>query len=118
MRLAHPAAGGAQTGDVVKTEEKGSDVNLATYLLMDVFDGDCELSVVISNDSDLATPIQSVRERFGIKVGILNPHRNRSWTLFNRADLYRPIRKGPLSASQFADKLQDSDGAFMKPAGW
>jgi hypothetical protein len=118
MRLARRAADGPQTANVVKTEEKGSDVNLATYLLMDAFDGDCELAVVISNDSDLATPIQSVRQRFGINVGILNPHQNRSWTLFNCVDFYRPIRKGPLSASQFADKLQDSDGAFMKPAGW
>ena len=104
MRLAHPSAGGTQTADVVKTEEKGSDVYLATYLLMDAFDGDCELAVVISNNSDLAMPIQSVRERFGPKVGMLNRHRNRNRTLFNRADSYRPIRKGPLSASQFANK--------------
>jgi hypothetical protein len=37
---------------VIKTEEKGSDVNLATYLLLDAFKQDCEAAVVISNDSD------------------------------------------------------------------
>jgi hypothetical protein len=33
--------------EVWKTEEKGSDVNLACYLLLDAFDGDCEAAVII-----------------------------------------------------------------------
>ena len=40
------------------TEEKGSDVNLATRLLVGGFTGDYQQAVVISNDSDLATPIR------------------------------------------------------------
>jgi len=50
-------------------------VNLATYLLIDAFDNDCEQAIVISNDSDLVTPIQFARERFGIPVGIFNRKR-------------------------------------------
>jgi hypothetical protein len=34
MPLARPRRGGARTVEVVKTEEKGSDVNLATLLLL------------------------------------------------------------------------------------
>ena len=34
-------------------EEKGSDVNVATHLLADVFTGEVEAAMVISNDSDL-----------------------------------------------------------------
>ena len=37
MPLANPRRGGARTVEVVKTEEKGSDVDLATYLLLDAF---------------------------------------------------------------------------------
>jgi hypothetical protein len=32
---------------VIKTEEKRSDVNIATHLLMDGFHGDYELAVVV-----------------------------------------------------------------------
>jgi len=52
MLLAQPPVTGAQTVKVIKTEEKGSDVNLATYLLVDAFRDDAEAFVVVSNDSD------------------------------------------------------------------
>ena len=118
MRLANPAPGGPDTVLVSKPEEKGTDVNLASYLLLDAFDGDCDTVVVISNDSDLATPMRLARERFGLTVGVLNPHRTRSHTLAGAADFYRPIRRGPLSASQFPDPMRDAAGTFAKPAGW
>ena len=38
---------------ILKTEEKQSDVNLATTLPIDCFDNDFDEAVVISNDSDL-----------------------------------------------------------------
>ena len=44
--------------EVIKTEEKGSDVNLATHLLYDGFRNDYDIAVVISNDSDLLEPIK------------------------------------------------------------
>ena len=58
---------------VVRSEEKGSDVNLATYLLIDAFDKDFEAAVVISNDSDLAEPIRLVRARFNKRIIVLFP---------------------------------------------
>ena len=69
MPLAFPRPNGPKTVEVLKTEEKGSDVNLATHLLVDAFDGDFDVAVVISNDSDLVEPITVVRERFGLRVG-------------------------------------------------
>ncbi len=55
------------------TEEKGSDVNLATELLMDGFRGDYEAAVVISDDSDLIAPVRAVRQNLKLPVGILSP---------------------------------------------
>lgn len=46
---------------VDKTEEKGSDVNLATHLVRDAFKGLFEWAVVISNDSDHREPVRIVR---------------------------------------------------------
>ena len=34
--------------EVIRTEEKGSDVNLATHLLTDAFDGDFDVALVVS----------------------------------------------------------------------
>ena len=56
---------------VVKNEEKGSDVNLATRLLIDAFDKAFDAAVIITNDSDLAEPIRQVRRQFGYRVTIL-----------------------------------------------
>jgi hypothetical protein len=41
--LANPGPGQPRTAEVLRTEEKGSDVNLATYLLLDAFDRDFHL---------------------------------------------------------------------------
>lgn len=85
MPLAHPQPDGPQTVEVRKTEEKGSDVNLATFLLVDGFASDYELAVVISNDSDLIQPIKLVQDRLGRPVGVFNPQKNTSWALKNVA---------------------------------
>jgi hypothetical protein len=56
MALANPPPFGSRTVEVIKSEEKGSDVNLATYLLLDGFNRDYEVAAVVSNDSEGADP--------------------------------------------------------------
>lgn len=107
-----------QYARVIKTEEKGSDVNLATHLLNDAHMGRFEVAVVISNDSDLLEPIKIVRQQLGKKVGILNPHRNPSRALLPHIDFIKPIRTGVLQASQFSASLSDQHGTFTKPLAW
>lgn len=103
---------------VWKTEEKGSDVNLASHLLMDAFQDRFDLAVVVSNDSDLLTPISMVQSRFRKPVGILNPHKRASRVLADEADFIKKIRIGAIRASQFPDELSDSAGKFRKPKEW
>lgn len=67
----NPGAG--QLVPALVTEEKGSDVNLATELLIDGFRNDYEAAIVISDDSDLLAPIRAVRQVLKLPVGILNP---------------------------------------------
>ena len=107
------------TMEVLRTEEKGSHVNLATYLLLDAFDSDYDTAIVVSNDSDLIYPIEVVRRRFQKKVGILNPqNRKISWALKNASDFYRPVRPGVLATSQFPPTLRDPSGTISKPSSW
>jgi hypothetical protein len=90
MMLTNPPARGPRTVEVIKTEEKGSDVNIATFLLVDAFDQEYEHAVIVSNDSDLALPIHFVQQKFGCPVGLLNPHKNPSQTLIKAATFYKP----------------------------
>lgn len=117
MPLATPQ-GGLQYVKVIKTEEKGSDVNIAAHMVHDGHRGDYELAVVVSNDSDLLEPIRIVTEELGLKVGVLNPHKNPSKTLIAKALFHKNIRAGVLKQSQFPPVLTDSIGVFQKPADW
>jgi uncharacterized LabA/DUF88 family protein len=143
MRLASPTAGGTAFVDVVKIEEKGSDVNLATHMLVDAFRRDCDQLVVITNDSDLAEPIRIINKELGVPVGVLNPHtqdtvhrRHRisgrtgpapkaspSIVLRKVAKFWRNISSaGPnshVARSQFPPELLDAQGRrIVKPANW
>jgi hypothetical protein len=120
MPLAAPEPGGPRTVEVTKTEEKGSDVNLAAYLLLDAFRNDSDMAVVISNDSDLCEPIRIVQEEFGMPVGLIIPHRRPSQALCRLGPAFvKQIRRGPLSASQFPEKVTDSCGRMIrKPSAW
>ncbi len=56
---------------VARREEKGSDVNVASHLLLDVLDSRVDAAIVISNDSDLAFPVKEMRGR--VPIGLVNP---------------------------------------------
>ncbi|MDQ2859240.1 MAG: NYN domain-containing protein [Pseudomonadota bacterium] len=103
---------------VMKTEEKGSDVNLATYLMMDAFDDAFDMAVIVSNDSDLKEPISLVRDRFHKGIGILNPQAAVSRALQPLAHFIKPIRPGALANAQFPDNMRDAIGPFRKPTRW
>jgi NYN domain len=117
MPLVRPLPG-RRTAHVVKMEEKGSDVNLASLLLADAFREDFEVAIVLSNDSDLYLPIKIVKTELGLPVGILNPHSRFAFELAKVATFKRRIRTGVLAASQLPDTLKDAKGTITKPATW
>ena len=116
--MSQPPRSGPRTVQVIDTEEKGSDVNLASYLLLDGFDDEYEMAVVISNDSDFVLPIRMARTRLRKQVGVFDPSGRRSFELYEAASWYRPLRRGPLNASLFPDTLSDGQCTITKPAGW
>jgi uncharacterized LabA/DUF88 family protein len=118
MPLADRQHGQPAMARVIKTEEKGSDVNLACHLLLDAFREECEVAFVISNDSDLVEPVRIARREFGLQVGIGCPHKHPSQMLLRESDFIRPIRRGALRVSQFPPTLSDEHGLFSKPASW
>lgn len=118
MPVAGSPANSPQYVRVIKTEEKGSDVNLATHLLMDGFKNDYEIAVLVTNDSDLLEPIKVVRYELNLPVGLLNPHKKPSRALLPHVTFIKQIRKGVLAASQFPSTMTDKQGNFHKPVSW
>lgn len=117
LPLADPKGRGPRTVEVLRTEEKGSDVNLATYLLRDGFMADYQVGVVVSNDSDLIEPINVVRQELGLRIGVVitDPTTVKSKL---PADFTRRIREKQLKVCQFPPTLTDRFGTIHKPPGW
>ena len=106
---------------VKKSEEKGSDVNLASHLLLDCFKNDFDEAVVISNDADLVEPIKIVTQEFIKNVTVINPQRRSKiqYELRQAATSYmREINTRHLANSQFPSTISDVKGTFTKPAVW
>ncbi len=105
---------------IVKTEEKGSDVNIATHLLVDGFKDSYELAVIVSNDSDLLMPIQTVIGELKKPVGVLAPTQqgHPSQMLMKYATFVKQIRRNVLANSQFPPMMSDAIGTFSKPSSW
>jgi uncharacterized LabA/DUF88 family protein len=111
---------GNRKAHVIKTEEKGSDVNLASHALLDGFRGRYETAVIISNDSDLREPVRMIGHELGLRVGVINPHpaRKRSRELSAEAHFFKQVRVSAIATSQFPPTLTDAVGRFSKPKGW
>jgi len=114
-----PLAGATFMVSYAHREEKGSDVNVASHLLVDVLTGRVDAAVVASNDSDLRFPVQFARQY--VPVGVVNPSRNylagalrglaadgvgRHW--------WRQLTAPDLRGSQ----LPDPAGGHTRPVGW
>ena len=114
--------------EIIRAEEKGSDVNLASHLLVDAIAGSCDVALVISGDSDLVTPIGMITSKFCRPVGVINPQRlsgpgrrriRGSSQLKQVASYYRGgLTWAQLERAQLAAVLTDSRGDFGIPSEW
>ncbi len=107
------------TVEVWKTEEKGSDVNLAIHLLNDAWLNAYDCAVVVSNDSDLAESMSLVKAQTPKLLGLVTPGapaRKTSKELSNHANFVKPIRQWMLQQSQLPNLLPNS--TIHKPTNW
>lgn len=104
---------------VATFEEKGSDVNVASHLLIDVLTQQVDAAMVFSNDSDLEFPVAEARRH--VPVATINPRANRTvdglrgnaqsgagshwWRQLKAADL-------------FDHQLPNPIGRRVRPEGW
>ena len=110
-----------QMVQVLRSEEKRTDVDIATHLLLDCFHNRFDEAVVISNDGDLASPIQTVRDEFGKRIVVVNPHhksRISGHLIKASSHCLRSINRKVLANSQFPTTLTDIKGEFAKAPSW
>ncbi len=103
---------------VLRTDEKGSDVNLAVRLVHEAHQGLFDAAVVVSNDSDLVAPIRLVRQDLKKTVGLVNPHQFPSKDLVANADFVKQIRRGLLERCSLPKTLSDAKGTITCPEKW
>jgi len=117
--LGSPAANAVFMVSTLHQEEKGTDVNVAAHLLMDIFQGTVDAAVLISNDSDLKLPIHTARKL--VPVGHVNPRGG-----YFAGDLTGTPAEGvgrhwwrKLTPADFqSHQLPDPAGKYTRPAGW
>jgi uncharacterized LabA/DUF88 family protein len=109
----------ATVARVIVPEEKGSDVNLATFLLYDAYVGVSSKAVVVSNDSDLAEAVRLTVQK-GVQVGLVNPHHApTSGKLLKVASFEIKLRPKVLPRCQLPNPITNSKGSQIhKPVTW
>lgn len=100
-------------------EEKGSDVNVGTHLLLDILQQEVDAAILVSNDSDLRLPVREARRR--VQFGILRP---------GPGQLAGDLRGSPgegvgghwwgaIDAARLrSSQLPERIGVLSKPDGW
>lgn len=100
--------------------EKMTDVNIAVELLGDAFQDAFDTAILISADSDLTAPIETVRRLFPHKrVLVVFPPNRSSAALTQIASAYFSIGRAKLAQSQFAPEITKPNGFILKrPPEW
>ena len=121
VAIPRPAAGGWIRASIVDTEEKGSDVNLATYLMFDGMRNKYDAAMVVSGDSDLVEPIRLCNGAHIRKpVGVVNPYAFRfSKELNDVAAWYAPLDPSILATCQLPRTVTARNGVRLtRPTNW
>ncbi len=127
MPLAKPTTG-QKYAEVIKTEEKGSDVNLSVHFLNDAWLNDYDCAVIVSNDSDLAQAMHLVRKHHPNKsIGLFTPERRNvanelgrkpraSKQLAQHAHFHKHITPSLLGQSQLPETIPGTN--LTRPQEW
>lgn len=100
--------------------EKMTDVNIATQIIIDAYQDNYDMAMLISGDSDLVPPIKAVHKNFTQKrVFVAFPPKRHNVSVATVAKGSLMIGRKKLVDSQFPVEIKKRDGFILKkPSGW
>ena len=100
-------------------KEKGSDVNLGSYLLRDALLKQISAALVITGDSDLVMPVTFAVEA-GVNVLVIVPNRKQNASVLrNVATRLRMLHPGDLTVAQLPKTFIGKNGRqIVRPDEW
>ncbi len=100
--------------------EKMTDVNIATQMLIDAYQDRFDMAMLISGDSDLVPPVKAIHTLFSQKrVFVVFPPKRHNSSVALNAKGSIVIGRKKLVDSQFPDELMKKDGYILrKPSDW
>ena len=117
LPLENPGKKGRRMVRVIKTEEKGTDVNIAVHLLHDAWLDNYDCAVLISNDGDLAEALRLVRSDCKKKIGLISPSEDQPiGKLSKHADFISHITPAALKKNQLPSPIPGT--RIFKPKEW
>jgi hypothetical protein len=118
--LVKPQPGGPTHVKIWNSEEKGSDVNLATYLIHDAWRDLFDVAVVLSQDTDLNEPVRIVRDEIGKSIGVVILDGKAPGKLSTFGSFVRHITHADLAAAQFPEIIPfgKRGKTIVRPPSW
>jgi uncharacterized LabA/DUF88 family protein len=100
--------------------EKMTDVQIATHMMMDAYKDNYDTAMLISGDSDLVPPIRAIHEEFSKKrVFVLFPPKRHNQSVALSAKGSMTIGKKKIKDNQFPEEVEKNDGYVLKrPNEW
>jgi len=103
--------------EVLKTEEKCTDVNLAVHLVNDGWKKKYECALLVSNDGDMTEAMRIVNDELKLTIGLAVPGKTIiSNSLLKYTTFIKRIRKNLLRNSQLPDPIPNTN--IYKPKEW
>ena len=103
-----------------KTEEKRSDVNIASEMFIDHLECNFSCIVLVSGDTDLIAPLHYLKKHTGKSVLVFNPHERPSEELRAVSTYYKHIPRNLPAKCQLPDIIPvgTSGRTIHRPAAW
>ena len=114
IRPTDPCEGSAHSHIIC--DPRANDVT--PFMLADCFQKECDVPVLLSNDSDLAEPLKYIKTTLEMPVGLITPAHFFVAKLKRYSFFSKKISDEQLKTAQFRLKLKDDDGEFSCPKDW
>lgn len=101
-------------------KEKKTDVNIATSMVMDVFNNVWDVAFLVSGDADLVPPVDGIRAQFqnAKKIVVLVPPKRSCAELQGAANAHVFLNRKTLLDHQLEDEVAVGSVRLKRPAKW